>query len=228
MMIEVNGVNQATFKEAAMHFSFFEELQVRDQISELSIPKGTIVFNEGDECGAVAFVLKGTIRVSKIGENGREVNLYRVKSGDSCILTISSVLSEIDYPATATVEEDVDVILLPAKTFKESVTQNYNLQEYIYKLLAERFLAVMTLIDEIVFKKMDERVVQLLLERLHEDGDTLSMTHDEMAVELGTAREVVSRVLKGVEKEGLIHLLRGKVQLVNRKELLSKLHNTMK
>ena len=80
------------------------------------IPKGTVVFGEGDQCGGVAFVLNGSIRVSKIGKNGREVILYRVSSGDSCVLTIASVLSNISYPATAMVEEDVEVILISCST----------------------------------------------------------------------------------------------------------------
>lgn len=96
------------------------------------IPKGTVIFDEGDQCGGIAFVLNGSIRVSKVGKNGREVVLYRVCRGDSCILTIASVLSNISYPATAIVEEDVEVILIPVQQFKMQMAINFELQQFTY------------------------------------------------------------------------------------------------
>lgn len=208
-------------------FPFFLELKEDNSEEPLyvakKIAKRTKVFDEGTSCGSVAFVLKGTIRVSKIGRNGREVILYRVRSGDSCILTISSVLSNISYPATATVEEDAEVVLVTVQQFKTYMEKSAKLQQYTYKLLAERFIEVMTLVDEIIFRKIDERLIEFLLSKTKGNGDIIEMTHDEIAIELGTAREVVSRIIKGLEREGYIQLSRGKVRVVRMALLAAKL-----
>ncbi|WP_243881227.1 Crp/Fnr family transcriptional regulator [Rummeliibacillus suwonensis] len=202
-------------------FPFFESPTIA--FIQKAIPKDTVIFNEGDECGTVAFLLSGSIRISKIGKNGREIVLYRLGSGDSCILTISSVLANISYPATAVVEEDAEVILLSIQQFKELMTINPEFQQYIYKLLAARLLEVMTLVDEIVFHKMDERLIEYLLRHSKNDEDIIEITHEELASQLGSVREVISRLLKGFERDGLIQLSRGKVKIMHRSGLEEKL-----
>lgn len=202
-------------------YPFFENVEIESVQKRIS--KGAVVFDEGDECEAVAFLLNGSIRVSKIGKNGREIILYRLGSGDSCILTISSVLANISYPATAIVEEDTEVILLPVKQFKELMVTNAAFQQYIYKLLSVRLLEIMTLIDEIVFHKIDERLMEYLLRHTENDGDIIEMTHEELASQLGSAREVISRIIKGLERDGLIQLSRGKVRVIQRSSLERKL-----
>ncbi len=202
-------------------FPFFESPTIA--FIQKAIPKDTVIFNEGDECGTVAFLLSGSIRISKIGKNGREIVLYRLGSGDSCILTISSVLANISYPATAVVEEDAEAILLSIQQFKELMTINPEFQQYIYKLLAARLLEVMTLVDEIVFHKMDERLIEYLLRHSKNDEDIIEITHEELASQLGSVREVISRLLKGFERDGLIQLSRGKVKIMHRSGLEEKL-----
>lgn len=202
-------------------FPFFENPTIA--FIQKAIPKDTVIFNEGDECGTVAFLLSGSIRISKIGKNGREIVLYRLESGDSCILTISSVLANISYPATAVVEEDAEAILLSVQQFKELMTINPEFQQYIYKLLAARLLEVMTLVDEIVFHKMDERLIEYLLRHSKNDEDIIEITHEELASQLGSVREVISRLLKGFERDGLIQLSRGKVKIMHRSGLEEKL-----
>lgn len=202
-------------------FPFFESPTIA--FIQKAIPKDTVIFNEGDECGTVAFLLSGSIRISKIGKNGREIVLYRLGSGDSCILTISSVLANISYPATAVVEEDAEAILLSVQQFKELMTINPEFQQYIYKLLAARLLEVMTLVDEIVFHKMDERLIEYLLRHSKNDEDIIEITHEELASQLGSVREVISRLLKGFERDGLIQLSRGKVKIMHRSGLEEKL-----
>lgn len=184
--------------------------------------KGTCFYNEGDECDAIALVLNGTIRVSKIGKNGREVNLYRVKEGETCILTISSILSSTPYPATATVEQDSEVIILPVGEFQSLMSKNADFQSYIYRILSERLLEVLTLVEEVMFRKIDERVIDFLLDNLEQDGDFLEITHDQLATELGTAREVISRIMKVLEREDSIALTRGKITVINRANLENK------
>nr|WP_295972994.1 Crp/Fnr family transcriptional regulator [uncultured Bacillus sp.] len=199
-----------------------EEMETHGFVKRV-IPKGTVIFDEGDECSGVAFMLHGSIRVSKVGKNGREIILYRITRGDSCILTISSILAAISYPATAIVEEEAEVIFLTAQQFKSMMSMNAKLQQFVFRLLSNRLLDVMTLIDEIIFHTVDERLIEFLLRNTHENDHTIEMTHEELSIQLGTAREVISRNLKGLEKQGCIKLLRGKIQVMNRSNLREKL-----
>lgn len=207
-------------------FPFFEDISTESSDSlflRKTIPKGTVIFNEGDQCGGVAFVLNGSIRVSKVAKNGRKVILYSLGSGDCCILTIASVLSNISYPATATVEKDAEVILLPVQQFKMLMATNVELQQFIYKLISTRFLEIMTLIDDIIFRRIDERLIEFLLKKAHKDGDIIEMTHEELSIQLGTAREVISRIMKGLERDGCVQLSRGKVRVISRSSLEDRL-----
>ncbi|KIQ94451.1 Global nitrogen regulator [Anoxybacillus thermarum] len=189
----------------------------------VKLSKGTIVFQEGDMCEHVAFIVSGVIRVAKIGENGKEVNLYRVCRGESCVLTISSVLSHSPFPATAIVEEDAEVLIVPKDTFAKMMTTNVELQTFVYDMVMNRFMAMMQMIEHIVFEKMDKRMIEFLLTRCdNSKANTIEMTHEHIAVELGTAREVVSRILKQFEREGYIQLARGKIKIVDKKGLCDK------
>ena len=100
---------------------------------------------------------------------------------------------------------------------------NVELQQFVYKLISERLLEVMTLIDEIIFRKIDERLIEFLLKKALKDGETIEMTHEELSIQLGTAREVISRIMKGLERDGCIKLSRGKVRIINRSSLEERL-----
>lgn len=207
-------------------FPFLQDL-ITDSKDSLflkrSFPSKTILLDEGDHCNGVAFVLNGSIQVSKVGSNGRKVILYRLGKGDSCILTIASVLGNIFFPATAVVEKDAEVIIIPVESFKELMVTNVGLQQYIYKLISTRLIEVISLIDELIFRRIDDRLIEFLLKQAHNDGDIIEMTHEELSTQLGTAREVISRILKGLEREGSIQLSRGKVRILNRSMLAEKL-----
>lgn len=207
-------------------FPFFKDLRTpanHSLMGRRTIPSGTVIFDEGDQCSGVAFVCGGSIRVSKVGTNGRTVILYKLGRGDSCILTIASVLGNISFPATAVVEEDADVFLIPVELFKELMVTNAGLQQYIYKLISTRLIEVISLIDEITFRRIDDRLIEFLLRKAPNDGDAIEMTHEELSIQLGTAREVISRILKGLEREGYIQLSRGKVKVLSRSRLAEKL-----
>lgn len=188
----------------------------------VTFPAQTYLFHEGDQCQQVALVLAGSIRVSKIGANGREITLYRVVAGESCILMLASALSGRGYPATAYVEEEVRAMLIPVARFQQLLRKHEGVQQFVYGLLTERLVSVMTLLEEIVFRKLDERLLELLLERT-QSRPVWEVTHDEIALELGTAREVVSRLLKEMEREGLLKLGRGRIEIADRGKLVAKL-----
>lgn len=178
------------------------------------IPAGRDVFVEGDRSEAIALLLSGVVRVYKIGETGREITLYRFGNGESCILTANAILSRQTFPAIATVEEDADAVMIPAETFRDWVRRYDLWRDFVFGLLSQRLSSVMTTIDEVAFRRMDARVAAFLLERSDESG-TVRHTHQEIAADLGSSREVVSRILEGLAAEGLVRRGRGTVEILD-------------
>lgn len=210
------------FSKIIEQFPFLQDIP-EDLFIHKTIHKDDLIFSEGDYCGGIPLIIDGIVRVSKVGKNGREMNMYRVGHGDTCVLTVTSVLSGNPYPATAVVEEDGEAMILPIEQFKNFMISNTLFQQYIYNLIIERFQEVLLLIDEIIFQRTDERIIRFLLKHTNENQKVIEITHDKIAVELGTAREVVSRFLKEMERGGWIQLTRGKIILKNRDILLQKI-----
>ncbi len=201
-------------------FPFFDETGLGSFIGSVTkIPAGACAFMEGDYSIHVAFIAKGALRVVKTGESGREIVLYKVLPGESCILQLSSVLSGVGYPATAIVEHDVEAIMVPVERFKQSINESQFLRNFVYGSFTKRIAWMMSLIEEVAFKRMDVRLIELLLSRTSPEQPELNMTHERIALELGTAREVISRLLKNLEHDALVELARGKVTIINRNGL---------
>ncbi len=180
------------------------------------MPQGAFYFHEGEACTRIGLVGEGDIRVYKAGESGREITLYHVRRGETCILTASCILADVSYPATACVEKTTQAIVFPAHVFRRWVAGREIVREFVFDALARRMADVMSLIDEISFRKMDARLADFLLARFAGEGrpvKVLHLTHEQIAVELGSAREVVSRLLKEFERQQAIKLARGRVYL---------------
>jgi CRP/FNR family transcriptional regulator len=178
------------------------------------IPAGHDVFLEGDQVEAIALLISGVVRVYKIGETGREITLYRFGNGSSCILTANAILSHKTFPAMATVEEDAEAIMIPADTFRKWV-KHYDLwREFVFDLLSLRLSTVMAIIDEVAFHRMDRRVASLLLNQA-KSKNPLQITHQEIAAELGSSREVISRLLEDFVSEGSIRSGRGTIEILD-------------
>lgn len=178
------------------------------------IPTGRDVFVEGDNADAIALLLSGEVRVYKIGESGREITLYRFGHGGSCILTANAILSRRTFPAIATVEKDAEAIMIPADIFRDWI-RRFNLwQDFFFELLSDRLSSVMTVVDEVVFQRMDRRIATWLLAR-SKTGKPIQVTHQEIAAELGSSREVISRMLEEFSREGLIQSDRGSIQILD-------------
>lgn len=178
------------------------------------IPAGKDVFVEGDEANAIALLLSGVVRVYKIGETGREITLYRFGLGESCILTANAILSRQTFPAIATVEQDAEAVMIPAETFRLWVKRWEVWRDFVFELLSQRLASVMTVVDEVAFRRMDARVAGLLLQRAPA-GQPISITHQEIAAELGSSREVISRILEDFAARGLLRTARGTVEIVD-------------
>lgn len=178
------------------------------------IPAGHDVFLEGDRVEAIALLISGVVRVYKIGETGREITLYRFGNGSSCILTANAILSQKTFPAVATVEQDAEAVMIPADSFRDWVRRYDLWREFVFELLSQRLSTVMAIVDEVAFQRMDKRVAALLLKRARSQNP-LRITHQEIAAELGSSREVISRLLEDFVSDGSIRSGRGTVEVLD-------------
>ncbi len=197
--------------------SIFEELEHNALLIHLR--KGETVFWEGDQCRNFALLLSGVVRVFKIGESGHEITLYRFRQGGGCILTASSILNNSTFPAVARVDRPAEALIIPASLIREWIGKYEEWRNFICGLLASRLSDVITTVEEIAFKRMDIRIARYIINALEENKSYLKATHQQIADELGTAREVVSRILKDYEMEGLIKLKRGEIELKDLKKI---------
>jgi CRP/FNR family transcriptional regulator len=185
------------------------------------IPVGRDVFVEGDRVDAIALLISGSVRVYKIGETGREITLYRFGNGQSCILTANAILSQKNFPAVATVEKEAKAVMIPADTFRDWVRRYDPWREFVFDLLSERLSAVMAIVEEVAFRRMDVRVASFLAER-GRGSDSIRVTHQEIAAELGSSREVISRILEDFSAKGMIRVSRGAIRVLDREALQAR------
>jgi CRP/FNR family transcriptional regulator len=185
------------------------------------VPAGRDVFVEGDRADAIALLVAGAVRVYKIGETGREITLYRFGHGESCVLTANAILSRKTFPAIATVERDAEAVMVPADAFREWVGRYELWREFVFGLLADRLATVLAVVDEVVFRRLDRRVAALLLAR-GAGENPIRVTHQEIAAELGSSREVISRLLEDFARQGLIEAGRGTIGITDRAGLQAR------
>jgi len=221
-------MNNLSAGQIERYFPFLKEASadVKQQFSEYTVvkqlPVGEYICWEGDACNHLALVLSGAVRVYKVGETGREITLYRIEQGESCILTASCILSQEHFPAMALVEQPVQAVLIPSLILRRWV-QRYDVwRDYVFGLLSARLAAVIATVEEVAFRRVDVRLAEFLVKQA-EEQPTITRTHQEIASELGTAREVISRILKDFEREQIIALARGAITIQDRPALLEKI-----
>ncbi|HEX5803653.1 MAG TPA: Crp/Fnr family transcriptional regulator [Azospira sp.] len=181
----------------------------------LRIPAGARVFAEAQPCRGFPLVIEGSIKVVKRAPSGREMLLYRVEPGDSCIISSSCLLGHTAYTARGESESPVTLAILPDALFQRLLADDPGFRDFVFHLLAERIADLMQLVEEIAFHRLDQRLARLLLAR---DGD-IHATHQALADELGSVREIVSRLLKGFAADGLVELGRERIALLDRERL---------
>lgn len=186
----------------------------------LTVDTGTVLFHDGDTCVGYVLVCDGSVRVQKMDQNGREIVLYRVEQGQTCMLTTSCLLGGTAYPAEGIAEERTRLVLLPAPAFDRAIGESAAFRRFVLSAISHRIADLMVLIEDVAFGRMDMRLARLLLRRTNPLG-VIAATHQELSVELGTAREVISRLLKDFEARGLVSLRRGEVELVDKEKLQS-------
>ena len=185
-----------------------------------SIKQGTQLTDSGASCRFMTFVLAGRIKIFKLSPEGREITLFRVTSGECCIMSAACILSGKPFPAIAVAEEPITAITLPGGFFADFFSRSLVLQQYVMGMFADRFEAMSMLLEEVAFNRMDNRLAKFLLQKHHQGK--LTTTHEAIALEMGTAREVVSRLLNDFQKKGYVQLSRGEL-FIKSFEALSQL-----
>lgn len=177
----------------------------------LTVPSGATVFDEDQPCQGFPLLLGGSLRVIKASASGRELQLYRVLPGESCILTSSCLLGHTRYQARGICEEEISMVLLPAPLFHSLFNQHPQFRDYVFQLFTKRLTDLMQLVTAVAFQKLDQRLAALLIAR----STPIHATHQMLADELGSAREMVSRLLKGFSDQGWVRLGREQIEVLD-------------
>jgi CRP/FNR family transcriptional regulator len=185
---------------------------------EVTLPRNTAVFHQGDQCSNYLLVLEGGVKVLSRAENGREIVLYRLGAGDSCVLTTSCLFGNVPYPAEGITETEVTALALPAAAFKKAIRESEAFRTLVFQTFTDHLAGVIGLLEEVAFGRLDVRLARYLLEHADSDG-LVKITHQELATELGSAREVISRQLKDFDGRGLLATQRGSLLLRDRAAL---------
>ncbi|NJK84235.1 MAG: Crp/Fnr family transcriptional regulator [Saprospiraceae bacterium] len=180
-----------------------------------SYPSGYVILDENASIRSIPIVTKGSIKVIRTEEDGREILLYYIKAGESCIMSFLGGIHNETSKVKAEVEEDAEILFLPIEKVMLFIKEHPEWLNYIFRLYHKRFEELLEMVNDIAFKKMDERLLDLLQKKQAlTKNKQLQITHEQLANELGTAREVVSRLLKQLEKEGVVQLGRNKLMLM--------------
>ncbi len=179
----------------------------------MHLPAGAQVFAEHQPCQGFPLLLEGSIKVVKLAASGRELMLYRVAPGGSCIISSSCLLGHTDYNARGVAETPLTLMVLPVASFSALMLEHAPFRDFVFHLFAERIGELMQLVEEVAFARLDQRLAKLLLAR---NETVLNVTHQQLADELGSVREIVSRLLKGFAAQGLVGLGREQLTIVDR------------
>lgn len=189
-----------------------------DHADVVRVPAGQTVFAPGKKPEGFMLIIAGTVRVQQAGENGREIVLYRVSAGESCVMTTACLLSDEDYLAEGITETDVEAVVLAKAGFDAIMGRSAEFRRLVFTRYAARMSDLQRLVEDIAFTRMERRLAHKILELAGDDGD-LALTHQDLAAELGTAREVVSRQLKEIARRGWVETTRGHVRVLDRAAL---------
>lgn len=189
--------------------------QVLKQAVHMRLSSGTVLFEDHQPCHGFPMLLEGSVRVVKTAPNGRELQLYRVRPGESCILTSSCLLGNAPYSARGVAEGELSLAVLPQPLFSKLLESHEPFRNYVFSLFSERLAELMQLVEEVAFRKLDQRLAALLLSK----GTAIRATHQNLADELGSVREMISRLLKSFAEQGLVALGREQIEVLDAKSL---------
>ncbi|MBU0603814.1 MAG: Crp/Fnr family transcriptional regulator [Gammaproteobacteria bacterium] len=195
-----------------------ERKELLDNSSEVRLSAGETGYREGDACSNFILRIEGWSRIQRLSANGREVLLYRVGPGDSCVLTTSCLLGVARYPAASTAETDLREVAIAGTTFRTLLNQSEPFRQFVFEHYGRLLSDMITLLDALKFRRLDARLAELLLARTV-DGLTLADTHSRIATDLGSTREPVGRILKQWARKDWITMARGRIEVIDRDAL---------
>jgi len=178
----------------------------------IQAPAGRELFGEGTPCTHFPLLIEGTIRATKSSPEGHEILLYRLNPGESCVITVVALLGATPYPASASAETDLTFYGIPRPLFLELVLKSQPFRVFVFEFLSRRMAHLMALIDDVAFRRVDQRLASSLLRQ----PEPLAVTHQMLADELGTTREVVSRTLASFQESGVLRLGRKRIEILDR------------
>lgn len=214
--------------QIADFFPFWKQLSIEEQslltssASRRTIKKGTVIYNGSSDCLGLILVSSGQLRAYILSEEGREITIYRLFDRDTCMFSASCMLQNLQFDITIEAEKDSELWVIPPAVFKKLIDTSLPVSNFVNQIIAGRFSEVMWLIEQILWKSFDKRLAAFLLEENeleNVDSDTIRITHERIANHLGTAREVVTRMLKYFQSEGLVTLRRGSIELLDKERL---------
>src|SRR5512144_247048 len=175
------------------------------------VPAGTVMFSERTPCGGFPLVLAGSVRVVQRYANGRELQLYRIKAGESCLLSGTCLLGHTDYAASGIADDKLELLIIPAPQFHALVAEDPEFRKYVFGLYGERLATLLNLVESIAYRKLDQRLAALIVQRTKDGATTIHATHQALADEIGSVREAVTRLLRSFEDRGWVELGREKI-----------------
>ena len=193
-----------------------QQKRIQEAVTEKNVEKGTVLHDGAADCTGLLVVQSGMLRAYILSEEGREITLYRLFERDVCLFSASCMMSGIQFEVTIEAEKDTRVWVIPTKVWKQLNEESAVLANYTNELMADRFTNVMWLIEQVMWKSFDKRLAEFLLEEVSVEGTSLlKITHEVIGNHLGTAREVVTRMLRYFQSEGMVKLSRGMVEITD-------------
>lgn len=219
-------LNKNQHELLSSHFPAWDKLTssqqqiIIDNASLLSVKKNSLIQNTSAGCSGILIIKQGTLRVYTLSEQGKEITLYRLNTGDICILSASCVIRDITFDIYIDTLTDCELIQILPCAFSSIMQENIYLEALTYKLATQRLCTVTWAMQQMIFTSFDKRLAEFLLNESHAtNSNEINMTHEQIAKLMGTAREVVTRMLKYFSTENYVELTRGKVTILNKKAL---------
>jgi len=197
-----------------------QQERIRGSVMERSVSKGTVIHNGSVDCTGLLLVKSGQLRAYILSAEGREITIYRLFDRDLCLFSASCMMRSIQFDVTIEAEKDTDLWLIPPEVYQSIMEESAPVANYTNEVMATRFSDVMWLMEQIMWKSMDKRVAAFLLEEASIEGtDQLKITHETIANHLGSHREVITRMLRYFQSEGMVRLSRGTVEITDARKL---------
>ena len=219
-------LSEQDLKLAKCTYTFWDKLTPEQQdflwenLYPVSYQKGDIIHNGEYSCIGVVLIKTGGLRVFMLSSEGKEITLYRLGPQEVCILSASCILQNITFDVCVEAESDTEALLIPSAQYQKLIKQNIYAENFTYSLVVDRFSNVMWAMEQLLFMRFDKRLAIFLLDELSKTGNPrISLTHEQIAKYMGSAREVVSRILKYFAKEGMIEMSRGGIRILDKEKL---------